>query len=764
MAVRALLHKKGPEFFRLHRGVWSVAPSSAGFHTQQSSGLRFLHRHMLVYSSVLDDVVDPTVKRSQAKLAEQERVRIREENRRMRAALDTDEASNLSVALPFIYGGAAFARQDAETVSPDEVMEAEAREAAEEEESSPPVYPFGLFPESLAGEFGTPRLAPGSEDQYVVEEGGGEGRRAGRGRRRRRRGRRRPEEGKEGGLEFDVLGDDLKREEARKLLSEDEMFRYGSANPLVPASLVPCGGCGAHLHCRDPKMPGFTPAEMFEGRSAAQLRYILCQRCYVMRQYNVVLKASVSPEDYPMTIRHVHTKRALVLLIVDLMDFPGSVWPGIVDLLGTQKKIILVGNKVDLLPQDSRDYLKRVEKSMKSVFLEKCNQGLITHEPDVVSSVLVSARTGFNIEKLINMIYASWRANHYYVGADIYLIGTTNVGKSSIFNALLESDLCKVHAIDKVERAMTSPVPGTTLNLLKFPVMRPDPVRMIERHRRLKQTLKVFSQQEEERLELLRKHKDRKYSVRRGPVELTFLHRPDKSMPLAGGTFALERRNPSTTLPQRLDPSHPDFADGKWCYDTPGTVCDDQLIGLLTQDEAAKMLPDLPVRPRSFALKCGQSLFIAGLARLDLLPGPPPNFAVHPVVSTVFCSDDLPINIVRTGEADEFYRKALSAGFLAVPSGSPVRLRDFPLLEPRELEVDGIDQRQASCDVVLSSAGWVTLVPGLGQLCRLRAWTPQGRGIYVRDPPFLPFAATLKGRRIVGTPAYHADKVYFPSR
>ena len=81
------------------------------------------------------------------------------------------------------------------------------------------------------------------------------------------------------------------------------------------------------------------------------------------------------------------------------------------------------------------------------------------------------------------------------------------------------------------------------------------------------------------------------------------------------------------------------------------------------------MLPDLPVRPRSFTLKCRQSLFVARLAHLDLLPSPPPNFAVHPVVSTVFCSDDLPINIVRTGEADE-ESKALSAGFLAVPSGS----------------------------------------------------------------------------------------------
>jgi hypothetical protein len=34
--------------------------------------------------------------------------------------------------------------------------------------------------------------------------------------------------------------------------------------------------------------------------------------------------------------------------VVDLTDFPGSVWPNILDLLGKNKKILLVGNKVKL--------------------------------------------------------------------------------------------------------------------------------------------------------------------------------------------------------------------------------------------------------------------------------------------------------------------------------------------------------------------------------------------------------------------------------
>jgi ribosome biogenesis GTPase A len=121
-----------------------------------------------------------------------------------------------------------------------------------------------------------------------------------------------------------------------------------------------------------------------------------------------------------------------------------------VDLLGTKQTHHTRWKQGRPVTRDSTDYLRRVEASMKSVFLEKCNQGLITHEPNLIGTILVSARTGYNIEKLIDKIYGSWRETRRDPGADIYLVGTTNVGKSSIFNSLLESDLCKIKAVDRV--------------------------------------------------------------------------------------------------------------------------------------------------------------------------------------------------------------------------------------------------------------------------------------------------------------------------
>ena len=50
----------------------------------------------------------------------------------------------------------------------------------------------------------------------------------------------------------------------------------------------------------------------------------------------------------------------LILLVVDLLDFPGSVWPGILSILGTNKRVIIVGNKLDLIVPDGQKYVKRI--------------------------------------------------------------------------------------------------------------------------------------------------------------------------------------------------------------------------------------------------------------------------------------------------------------------------------------------------------------------------------------------------------------------
>lgn len=724
--------------FLLRYRAWRV-PFGALRHRHQvraSSSLPSRVDDLLIFSTEID-VFDATMRRNPRKAAKQFELKSKiDTERQVDRRLQLDEESNVSVALPFIYG-AHHLVQTGERVTPDQVLH-DGEQRPEDEEATQAVYPFNLFHDSST----MPNLKRLTADENMDD---GMGRRV-----RRKRGRI--------NAEFEAIGDQ-KKESAQLSLASDDLFRFGTADPDVPSSKIPCGGCGAILHCKDTKMPGFTPSEDFVKKRPHELRNTVCQRCYVMAKYNVALKVSVSPDEYPKTIEQIARKRAIVLLVVDLLDYPGSLWPGIVDLLGPNKKIILVGNKVDMLPADSNAYLTRVERVLKMVFLEKCSQRAeLRCDPNIVSTCLVSARTGYNIEKLINLVYKNWSENHQFMPpTDVYLVGTTNVGKSSIFNQLLASDMCKVNALDKVEKAIISPVPGTTLNLLKFPLMRPDPSRIYQRTTRLRTEEKIFTKREEERLVKLARTGDRKHAILSGYVGQSFA--ADKLLPLTNVGFDIEAKSPNVKvkLPQKLDPEDPKFADGHWCYDTPGTVSQDQVINLLTQEEVAKMMSELPIRPRCFNIKNGQTIFLAGLGRLDLLGGP---FQYHGMRIVVFCSDDLPIHMVRTKDADEFYRRAAHNGMLGVPSGGEERLADFPSLQGQEFEVDGVAHFEASCDIVFSSAGWISCVPKLYQICRVRAWTPGGKGIYVRDPPFLPFAHLLKGRRIQGTPAYEANKVF----
>lgn len=55
---------------------------------------------------------------------------------------------------------------------------------------------------------------------------------------------------------------------------------------------------------------------------------------------------------------------------------------------------------------------------------------------------LISAKTGFGVEELITHLHSQWK----YEG-DVYLVGCTNVGKSTLFNTLLGSDYCKVTGV-----------------------------------------------------------------------------------------------------------------------------------------------------------------------------------------------------------------------------------------------------------------------------------------------------------------------------
>lgn len=86
-----------------------------------------------------------------------------------------------------------------------------------------------------------------------------------------------------------------------------------------------------------------------------------CQRCHFLKKYNTAINITVPSDEYVKMISSISDKFALAILMVDLIDFPCSIWPGIKDILGKQRPVFVVGNKVDLLPKDSRGYLNHIQ-------------------------------------------------------------------------------------------------------------------------------------------------------------------------------------------------------------------------------------------------------------------------------------------------------------------------------------------------------------------------------------------------------------------
>lgn len=390
---------------------------------------------------------------------------------------------------------------------------------------------------------------------------------------------------------------------------------------------------------------------------------------------------------------------------------------------------------MDLLPGDSIGYLKRIKQSLVTeIRKSKLNEANIKHV------ALISAKTGYGVEELISAMFKLW----LYKG-DVFLVGCTNVGKSSLFNALLQSDYCKVHAIDIIKRATVSRWPGTTLNLLKFPINRPSGWKIFQRTRRLQSEAKLYKVEKQIRNAQLEGKTPIEAPALIGHIGRSFSEHYD-----------VEDHVASKQKMAVFNEKHKLFANSKWLYDTPGVIHPDQVLSLLSTEELLVTIPKQLIRPQTYFVYEGSTIFIGGLARIDLVD------CAEPCRFTIFCSESLPITVTNTKDANEIYDKFVGTELFAAPSGGADRLNNWPGLQhgAELLEFPGEGPKTVCGDLVLSSVAWVGVTAKAGTVCKVRAWTPEGRGIHRRHPSVLPFSINLKGKRLRDSPAYLVGKVF----
>uniref|UniRef100_A0AAG5DUM1 G domain-containing protein n=1 Tax=Anopheles atroparvus TaxID=41427 RepID=A0AAG5DUM1_ANOAO len=517
---------------------------------------------------------------------------------------------------------------------------------------------------------------------------------------------------------------------------------YGTPDPNEPSSHIPCGGCGALLHCIEPSIPGYLPSQLFKQKSKEQLMTTICQRCHFLKHYNIAVNVTVSAEDYIDMISSIKNKKALAVLLVDLLDFPCSIWPGLAEILGPHRPIVVAGNKVDLIPQASPGYLENVRQCLtKSIIDSGFARSNIKH----VS--LISANTGYGVEELITRIHNVWGTR-----GDVYLVGCTNVGKSTLFNALLRSDLCKVQAADLVQRATASPWPGTTIRMLKFPILRPSDFRLFQRTQRLQLLRNELRAEAQLRRKQANASGNAKHATLIGHIGRTF----EKERVETSDHFALSQRTGAQLPILTLNEKNERYVNSKWCYDTPGVVQPDQILDLLTTEEILLTVPKEMIRPRTYLLKQGMTIFLAGLGRLDYVTGP------ESIRVILYAAMTLPTLICHTTDASALYEHLLGTDMLGVPFGTGNRLESWPPLEcAPEILVHGVEEKHVTvCDILLASAGWFGINLPKHAEAVFRAWTPNRRGVHVRQPALLPAGLALRGKRIRGSLAYRVGTAF----
>ncbi|MFT9848591.1 ribosome biogenesis GTPase YqeH [Aneurinibacillus sp. REN35] len=336
-----------------------------------------------------------------------------------------------------------------------------------------------------------------------------------------------------------------------------------------------CAGCGVAIQTEDKNKVGYTPPQAVEKDT------IICQRCYRIKHYNEASTVTLGDDDFVRILNGIGDTKALVVQVVDIFDFNGSWLRGLPRFVGGNP-ILLVGNKVDLLP-------KNVNRNRLVNWMRKSASELGLKPLDVI---LVSARKGEGIDRLVAAM------NEYRKGRDIYVVGVTNVGKSSLINRLLtqfgESEM----------EITTSQFPGTTLDVIEIPL---------------------------------------------------------------DDTSAL--------------------------YDTPGIVNRDQLVHKVAPKELKLVMPDKPIKPKTYQLNAEQTLFVGGLARVDFIKGERQPFVFY-------VSNQLNLHRTKLANADELYAK--HKGEMLTPPG-----RDAA--ELIEWEKFTFKVPAGRHDIVISGLGWIAL-------------------------------------------------------
>lgn len=185
-----------------------------------------------------------------------------------------------------------------------------------------------------------------------------------------------------------------------------------------------CLGCGATL----------------QNESVIDVGYVkdidskLCERCFRIKNYGEYKPVIKENEEFVKMLDLINNSKDLVVLVCDLFNFN----PNMELFNKLNNDVLLVLTKRDLLP--------------KSLYEDKLLNYLKHTKLNIIDRVVISSINNYNFDNLLDKIKDNQKSNN------VYVVGFTNAGKSTMINKML-------HNYSKEDIVITtSLLPNTTID------------------------------------------------------------------------------------------------------------------------------------------------------------------------------------------------------------------------------------------------------------------------------------------------------------
>ncbi|CCW61704.1 unnamed protein product [Phytomonas sp. EM1] len=443
----------------------------------------------------------------------------------------------------------------------------------------------------------------------------------------------------------------------------------------------------------------------------------VCNRCHALENLGVKGRRKVwSAPDFTEKLRALKEQRCVMVLVVDITDFPGSMIYDLPGLISMNNPVIIAANKMDCVRNRSFKYSGKdravasclvSERYVQRWVLDIATQfGLPSHL--VRDVVPVSAKRGWNVDKLITTIEEASNLNlrRPHKPLPTYFIGAANSGKSSLLNAIAHKLYVPQPPHPESRKVYYTKVDSRTGKEAVFWRWYTPP-----------------NVNQAEMLDIPARH-DKKASKL-----LTV-----SSLP--GTTVSINAVRISLTKPRakRGDEANTPQAEQTFFYDTPGLLPHWHQHSPLTLLQMRRTLIRKFRNPQCFIILPGHTLFLAGLAAVSVMKGP-----VRGLLFMVYTSQKARHAIVNTDRADTFWEEQL--GKALEPPGSLEQLASssggtLGLSESRDylFECYNRHRRRPKADIYICGLGWTSFCVSEPADVVLRVRTLPGVIHGVREP------------------------------